>query len=142
MWCALLRVRLGSLSFVIEMVHESIFAPPKSPELHIFLLLVCNLVDLCWNNHKNHRHYKICHTTKVPPELQITTPKYYMARNPARNNKTIPVFSHSHRQRRAVSFRLCLTEEEEKEGWGMTLSEKWPVTGPWVYTETVYLFLL
>ena len=54
------------------------------------------------------------------------------------NMMSLICFSHGHRRRWAVSFRLCLTEEE---GWGrITLSEPEPVTGPWVYTEAVYLF--
>ena len=57
------------------------------------------------------------------------------------NSMTKKYLYHGHRRRRAVSFRLCLTQEWEWEWW-RTLSEPEPVTGPWVYTEAVYLLPL
>ena len=50
-------------------------------------------------------------------------------------------FSHGHCRRRAVSFTL--TEWwRMREGGPLAKNQPEPVTGPWVYTETVYLFIL
>ena len=50
-------------------------------------------------------------------------------------------FSHGHRRRRAVGFRLCLTQEDGGREGPFVTNQPEPVTGPWVYTEAVYLFL-
>ena len=49
-------------------------------------------------------------------------------------------FSHGHRRRRAVSFRLSLTQWGRRRRGPLGKNQPEPVTGPWVYTETVYLF--
>ena len=52
----------------------------------------------------------------------------------------VAYFSHGHCRRRVVSFRLCLTQWCRDDNGPFAKNQPELVTGPWVYTETVYLF--